>query len=99
MIDKVKALDSGARNKRVVISYIKKVENFTRDPLLSERKEESLCKYCKYLSDRIGCDVMTEKTCDCCGKKMMFPNSCVDDLCVCCAKRHGHCKHCSQKMD
>ena len=47
MIDKVRALDNKTRNKRVVNSYIKKVENFTRDPLLSERKEECLCKYCK----------------------------------------------------
>jgi len=99
MVSKTRALDSKARNKRVIDGYKKTIEDYTNDTEKKERREHCLCKYCKYVSSKIGGASMTTKPCDCCGKKLYFESTYTDDLCIDCAKEYGHCKRCSQKMD
>ena len=99
MINKSRAANTKARNKRVIEGYKKTIDDYDKDLLKKERKEECLCKFCKYVHYRVGGTAMTTKDCGCCGVKLYFASTATDDLCINCAKTHGHCKRCSQKMN
>jgi hypothetical protein len=78
---------------------IRKVVNYLNDTDRKERKQQQLCKYCKYMGSGWGLNAITEANCGRCGQVRTFGSSNVDVLCEECAKETKSCKHCGGKMD
>lgn len=65
------------------------------------RRAVAECQYCyvPYRANRIGGCAMTEAECGLCGTLLQFGNTCVDVLCLDCAKANQLCKHCGGDVD
>jgi hypothetical protein len=86
-------------NKRRVEDMQEKLNNYNADIAITERTDGQKCKVCHYINDGFAFQAFTDTYCGICGKKMTFPTSNTDKLCIDCAKIHGLCKHCGGRMD
>lgn len=89
-IDLASVLRATARNQASMWAWEKAVN----DPASSERKEAGQCRACFYVYGRQGGSVCTQAECAMCGKVMGFGNTCLDVLCLECAKANRLCRHC-----
>lgn len=64
------------------------------------RLEKSLCQYHFYWSNtRIGGAMTTRTNCRLCNVEMVFGNTCIDALCLACAKANALCCRCGATLD
>lgn len=78
---------------------IRHAQEFTDDPEKENRHKQQECPVCYYYIGRIGGAAWTDAECALCSKLMHFESTCIDILCVDCAKKHGLCHHCGGDID
>tara|TARA_Y100000310_G_scaffold342020_1_gene443365 strand:- start:910 stop:1257 length:348 start_codon:yes stop_codon:yes gene_type:complete len=89
-----------SQQKETYTSVLSRAKKSSEDANKHERLEKSECKVCYYLyPSRIGGNVTTVCHCGICGKEMRFGNTCVDEICLDCAKEHRLCCHCGGTID
>ena len=76
-------------NKSRLEDYIEII----KDEDKSEKLTMQECQIC-YYNAKIGGSAMTASNCQICDTDMMFGSTCVDKLCIACAKKFKLCKHC-----
>ena len=99
--DKCQQINTKAQHKDYIDSITTKLLNYYSDPEKKNRKNNKhLCRYCFYVdTSRIGGCAMTTINCACCGREMLFANTCTDVFCDECAAELNYCKHCGVKID
>lgn len=84
---------------RYIEIYREKVAIFDADEKKVERLEKQQCKVCFYMAGRLGGAAMTKARCGLCDNVKMFSSTCVDILCIECAKKNNLCVHCGGDID
>lgn len=79
---------------QMVQSTLERAEQYKTDPDKKARRKKQECMPCFYNKARIGGSAMTDTNCRLCDTEMMFGNTCVDALCLECAKEKDLCKYC-----
>ncbi len=97
-IDRVSILRANNWAKMRIESTLEAAEKYRSDPNREKRKEMAECLVCSE-ARRIGGCAMTTAICGICGKELLFGNTCVDVLCLDCAKANQLCKHCGGDID
>ena len=77
----------------------RRLRRFDEDPDKAARIAKQECRYCHYMTGRIGCTAMTRQQCGVCETVGMFGSTCTDVLCKPCAERLALCKHCGADME
>ena len=72
---------------------------FDADEKKAERLEKQQCKVCFYMAGRLGGAAMTKAQCGLCDNVKLFSSTCVDILCVDCARKAKLCVHCGGDVD
>lgn len=86
--------------RQVIDSAEQRVAAVRSDADRSERRQAALCQCCYYFnSSRIGAAACTTSLCGSCERELHFGNTCIDVLCVDCAKDRGCCKHCGGDLN
>lgn len=99
-LDECVKLNAKTRNKLYIEKSTKELLLYYSDPDKKKRINESHeCRYCYYISSRIGGSAITTVICANCDEELLFGNTCVDILCDKCAEKLKLCKHCGQKID
>ena len=89
-------------NKKLTLSDLKwkcaaKFERYERilslvkDEDAEKRRAKGECVFCYYLDGKIGGAAMTDANCAICDKITMYGSTCVDILCLDCAKKNRLC--------
>lgn len=80
---------------------IKHAALISADAQKAERHAVAECVLCYtgYSNGRLGGARCTTVLCGLCDKELHFGSTCVDRLCLECAKAHGLCKHCGADVD
>jgi hypothetical protein len=86
-------------NQMRITEMEKKLEYYHEDPFIKKRTSEQECKVCTYVNGSFAGQAFTDSYCGICGKKMTFPTTDTDKVCLSCARIHGLCKHCGGRMD
>jgi hypothetical protein len=74
---------------------IRLAKAFREDLDGEQRKKTALeCIKCFYADMKIGGAMMTTSKCQICRTEIMFGSTCVNIVCVDCAKEHDLCIHC-----
>jgi hypothetical protein len=95
-IDLIRVLNATAGVNDALETYRRAIE----DPKRHDRIVlDSQCRYCFYVSRRIGGAAVTQALCAGCGKVMTFGNTSTDLLCQSCAKLSGLCRHCGADVN
>ena len=79
--------------------YRRMVDAFVNDPRKDERLAEELCISCFYNKSRIGGARCTSNQCAFCDTVLHSGNTCVDVMCLDCAKKTGLCRHCGCDLE
>ena len=85
--------------KETMSHVIKLAKLYRDDPEKSKRHKDQECPVCYYNKGRVGGAACTTVQCALCDEVMHYGNTCVDDLCVACAKKHNLCHHCGGDVD
>lgn len=93
-IDRYSVYRRTHENLRYANDLLWKADSFQNDVMRRERRSDGQCRYCYYLSSKIGGAAMTRGACGICGKERTFGSTCVDVLCKECADRYSLCVHC-----
>ncbi len=72
---------------------------YKNDTDIQIRHKKQECPVCYYNPDRIGGAAITTGVCGLCEAEKIFANTCVDVLCLDCAKKHNLCHHCGGDID
>ena len=75
-------------------SILEQAEQLTNDPEKEKRMEKHQCPICFYVSGRPGGSACSSRTCAFCEKELSSGNTCVDVLCIDCAKNYNLCVYC-----
>lgn len=84
--------------KEYADSLIEKAKMIAEDPDRKERLEACECPVC-WKNGRIGGSVCTPVICATCDTVLYSGNTCVDAMCLQCAKKIGVCKRCCADLD
>jgi hypothetical protein len=85
--------------KFAVAETIRNAQKLQEDSDRAKRHAKAECLACFYLWGRIGGAAITTTQCGRCETEITFGNTCVDVLCLECAKRLGLCVHCGGDME
>lgn len=85
-------------NKNRMKRTIDLAKKFQEDPEKENRFKENQCKFCYYVTDRVGGDALTEVECAGCNAIIFSSNTDVDVLCLPCAINLNLCKHCGAEL-
>lgn len=86
--------DENLRHVRDIAARLGRYEaDAEKDVRLGDKKH--LCRYCYYYAtSRIGGSAVTSSECSLCDNTLHSGNTCIDLLCLECAKRNNLCQHC-----
>lgn len=76
-----------------------KLTEYDIDKEYDKRTTNQECRVCHYIDDGFAFQAFTDSYCGICGKKMTFPTSDTDKVCLSCTRIHGLCKHCGGRID
>jgi hypothetical protein len=75
-------------------------KNIENDPKKEERLAKSQCLACFYLRSRAGGSACTSLKCTVCEDNIIRSgNTCIDIVCLDCAKKYKLCSHCGADID
>lgn len=86
-------------NQHRIEEMREKLIDYDNDKSYKDRINEQECKVCTYINDGFAGQAFTDSHCGICGKKMTFPTTDTDKICIDCAKENNLCKHCGGRMD
>ena len=98
-INNVTITDATYRMAERIKATIKLSQEYIGDLDDDLRHEKQLCPVCYYNHSRIGGAAVTTGVCGLCDAEQVFSNTCVDVLCIDCAKKHNLCLHCGSDID
>jgi hypothetical protein len=88
------------RAKDYVADLRARLSAYTLDLDRTIRQVQGECKFCFYVhNSRIGGAACTSGICGLCDEKVHSGNTCLDKLCLRCAKERGLCKHCGGDLE
>lgn len=86
-------------SRQMYLDVIDRADRSRQDLSKEERLKKCQCKACFYIRGRLGCAAITERPCSGCGKRVTCGNTCIDKLCMDCAKKHSLCVHCGGDLE
>lgn len=86
-------------HRHLISSMRRRLKLCDEDADKSKRLAQSLCKMCYYESSRIGGATCTFAQCGLCDANLSSGNTCIDALCLECAKKTGLCAHCGADVE
>jgi hypothetical protein len=89
---------ANTHNKSTVAYHKGRARTFAEDPNKEKRLAVAECIVC-HGGSRIGGAACTSRQCGLCSLTIHSGNTCVDVLCMDCAKANGLCKHCGGDID
>ncbi len=98
-INKVTITDATYRMAQIIKRAVILAGQYDLDVEREDRHEKQLCPVCYYNPSRIGGAAVTTGVCGLCEAEKTFGNTCVDALCIDCAKKHNLCLHCGGDID
>lgn len=93
-VDLVSIEYANDRAKQSIAYWRKRLKGVDEDPQRQARLDAAQCALCFYEQSRIGGAACTSIQCAFCDKWIHSGNTCVDIMCVDCAKKAGLCCHC-----
>lgn len=98
-IDKVSIEYANQQAKEIIAHWRRRLKHVDEDPQREKRLAAAQCALCFYEQSRIGGAVCTSVQCAFCDKRLSSGNTCIDMMCVDCAKKAGLCCHCGCDLD
>lgn len=100
-IDLCSIENATCRANHYYLAALERAEKMRDDADQKSRHEASECVVCyvPYGAGRMGGATSTSRPCAICATILNFGNTCIDMLCVDCARENQLCKHCGGDVD
>lgn len=98
VLDFTDIISATYHSKQQVEHILELANSYIKDPEKDKRLLKCNCLSC-YYSSRIGGAAMTTTNCSLCGTSMNFGSTCIDKVCLDCAKKFDICAHCGADID